>query len=102
MKVLVLGASGMLGNAVFRLFGQSPGYQVYGSVRSSGALRLLSSNLQSSVIAGVDVENKDNLTRLFAVVHPDVCEDVGFGPVDGFKCFRFSSSWLKGLIPIKF
>lgn len=72
MKVLVLGASGMLGNAVFRLFAQSLGYQAVGSVRSSRALRLLASDLQSSVIAGVDVENIDNRTRLFAVARPDV------------------------------
>jgi dTDP-4-dehydrorhamnose reductase len=62
----------MLGNAVLRFLAQSPGYQVFGSARSSRALGLLPSDLQSSVIAGVDVENIDNLTRLFAVVHPDV------------------------------
>ncbi len=72
VRVLVLGASGMLGNAVLRLFAQSPGYQVFGSVRSSAALRLLPNDLHSSVITGVDVENIDSLTRLFAVVHPDV------------------------------
>lgn len=72
MKILVLGASGMLGNAVLRLFAQSPGYQVFGSVRSSAARRLLPNDLHSSVITGVDVENIDSLTHLFAVVHPDV------------------------------
>lgn len=72
MKVLVLGASGMLGNAVLRFFAQSPECQAFGSVRSSSALRLLASDLQSSVVAGGDLENIDNLTRLFAVVHPDV------------------------------
>lgn len=72
MKVLVLGASGMLGNAVFRLFAQSPGYQAFGSIRSSSALRFLANDLHASVVAGVDVENVDNLTSLFSVVHPDV------------------------------
>lgn len=72
MKVLVLGASGMLGNAVLRLFAQSSGFQVFGSVRSAGALRFLANNLHTNVIAGVDVENIDNLTRLFADVHPAV------------------------------
>ena len=33
-RVLVLGASGMLGNAVLRLFAVSPGFEVTGSVRS--------------------------------------------------------------------
>ena len=71
-RVLVLGATGMLGSAVLRLFAQSSGYLVFGSVRSPAALRLLPSDLHPSVIAGVDVENIDSLTRLFAVVHPDV------------------------------
>jgi len=72
IRVLVLGASGMLGNAVLRLFAQSPGYQVFGSVRSSGTLHLLPRNLHPDVITGVDVENYDSLTRLFASAHPDV------------------------------
>lgn len=72
MRVLVLGASGMLGNAVLRLFAQSSGCQVFGSVRSSGALRLLPDDVHSNVISGVDVENLDSLTRLFANVHPDI------------------------------
>ena len=62
----------MLGNAVLRLFSQSPGYQVFGSVRSSTARRLLPDDLQPNVISAVDVENIDSLTHLFAVVHPDV------------------------------
>lgn len=72
IRVLVLGASGMLGNAVLRLFAHSPGYQVFGSVRSSGVLRLLPGNLHRSVITGVDVENIDSIIRLFASVHPDL------------------------------
>ena len=71
-RVLVLGATGMLGNAVLRLFAKSPGYQVFGSARTPAALCQLPNDLRSSVIAGVDVENTDNLTHLFAVVHPDV------------------------------
>lgn len=72
MKILVLGATGMLGNAVLRLLGQDGIYQVFGSVRSTEALRLLPGYLHLRVICGVDVENVDSLTRLFAVVHPDV------------------------------
>ncbi len=62
----------MLGNTVLRLFAQSQEYQVFGTVRYSGALRFLAKDLRPNVIAGVDVENIDNLTRLFAVVHPAV------------------------------
>jgi len=71
-RLLVLGATGMLGNAVLRLFAQSSGYQVFGSVRSSAARRLLPKDLRPNVISGVDVENSDSWTRMCAVVHPDV------------------------------
>ena len=71
-KVLVLGASGMLGNAVLRLFAQSAGYEVVASARSTSALRLLPAELSDRVICGVDVENMDSLTSLFAKARPDV------------------------------
>lgn len=71
-RVLVLGVSGMLGNAVFRVFAQSDGYSVMGSARSASALRLLPSELREQVVCGVDVENTDSLMRLFALAQPNV------------------------------
>ena len=71
-KVLVLGASGMLGNAVLRVFAQSDDYSVVGSARSAGVLRLLPPELREHVICGVDVENTDSLARLFSLARPDV------------------------------
>lgn len=71
-KLLVLGASGMLGNAVLRLFAQSTRYEVVGSARSTSALRLLPKELSDRVICGVDVEHLDSLIHLFSKVRPDV------------------------------
>ena len=71
-KVLVLGASGMLGNATLRLFAGSEGFDAVGSVRSAQAQRLFPGPLQSHLIVGVDVESFDSLARLFAQVRPDV------------------------------
>ena len=72
IRILVLGATGMLGNAVLKLFAQSHEFQTFGSARSSGALHLLPKDLQTNIITGVDVESVDSLTSLFASVHPDV------------------------------
>ncbi len=72
IKVLVLGASGMLGNAVLRLFAQSSGYSAIGSARSAAVLTLLPQELRGRVICGVDVENVDSLVRLFSSTRPDV------------------------------
>lgn len=71
-RVLVLGASGMLGNAVFRLFAQSPSFLTMGSLRSTNLLCYLAKDLHDRVICGVDVENLDSLTGLFAKSRPDV------------------------------
>jgi dTDP-4-dehydrorhamnose reductase len=70
--VLVLGASGMLGNAVLRLFASSPGYTVVGTVRSVNAQRALPADQRGLVRVGIDVENLDSLTQVFASVRPNV------------------------------
>lgn len=70
--VLVLGASGMLGNAVLRLFAQSPGFNVVGTVRTSDARNLLPQALHPRILVGVNVEDTDNLLRLFSNVRPHV------------------------------
>ena len=70
--VLVLGASGMLGNAMLRLFSQSEGHRALGTVRSSRTMRLLPEGLRASLIVGVDVENFDSLSRGIAAAKPDV------------------------------
>jgi dTDP-4-dehydrorhamnose reductase len=72
IKVLVLGATGMLGNAVLRLFVESPGFKVTGTARSAGSRRLLPGDLEDRVVAGVDVENQDSLVQLFATENPDI------------------------------
>jgi dTDP-4-dehydrorhamnose reductase len=69
-KVLVLGASGMLGNTVLRFFTQKDIYETAGSVRSERVPSLLPANLH--IITNIDVEDVDGLNRLFARAKPDV------------------------------
>ena len=72
MKALVLGVSGMLGNAVFRLFADTPAIDVTGTARSGAVTSRFREDLRSRILAGVDVEQLDSLTRTFASVRPDV------------------------------
>lgn len=72
MKALVLGVSGMLGNAVFRLLADSPGFEVLGTARSAAVASRLREDLRPRILAGVDVEQIDSLTRAFAAARPDV------------------------------
>jgi dTDP-4-dehydrorhamnose reductase len=72
MRILVLGASGMLGNAVVRVLSEQAGWRVYGTVRSEGAKRHFQPDIAGRLLAGVDVEQHDSLVRAFACVRPDV------------------------------
>jgi dTDP-4-dehydrorhamnose reductase len=72
VRVLVLGASGMLGNAVFRFFSCSRGHAATGTVRSSNALKLLPEELRGQIVSGVEIYDLDGLTKLFERVKPDV------------------------------
>lgn len=71
-SVLVLGATGMLGNAIFRTFSHCPSFRVFGSARSTSAIHFFSKCLRQNIITGVDVENSDQLTKLFAEVQPNL------------------------------
>jgi dTDP-4-dehydrorhamnose reductase len=72
MKVMVLGVTGMLGNAIFRVLSERADLVVYGTARSNTARQYFSNNLSAQIIVGADVENNDSLLRAFATVRPDV------------------------------
>ena len=72
MKVLVLGVSGMLGNAVFRYFSEAGDYEVFGSARSSAVRHAFAPALANKIIVGTDVDNPDSLALLFSKVKPHV------------------------------
>lgn len=72
MKILVLGASGMLGNAMLRTLAAAPELAVHGTARSAGVLQRFDAELAGRIVTGVDVENADALAALFANVRPAV------------------------------
>lgn len=71
-RVLVLGASGMLGHALLRFLAASDGMSVVGSLRSASALKYLPRELHANLVLNVDMENLDSLTRLLEQVQPTV------------------------------
>jgi len=72
MKILVLGVTGMLGNAMYRVLGEHPGQKVFGTARSERALEYFSKKLAKRIVTGIDVEHYDTLMRAFALVRPQV------------------------------
>jgi dTDP-4-dehydrorhamnose reductase len=71
-RVLVLGATGMLGNAVYRLFSASDGFETFATARSANLLPRFAEARRSNIVIGVDVENTDVMAKVFAEHRPDV------------------------------
>ena len=72
MRVLVLGASGMLGHAMMAILDEAGHLEVHGTLRSGEAKRLFPPGLRRRLVAGIEAEDQDTLTRLFCELRPDV------------------------------
>lgn len=72
MKILVLGAGGMLGSAMFRVLSEHDDWEVIGSIRSDQVRRCFKPELATYLVSGCDVENQEQLERLFEQTRPDV------------------------------
>ena len=72
MKILVFGASGMIGNAFVRVLSEKANWQVFGTLRSADAKRFFPPTIASNLLTGVDADKSDALVRVFAQIRPDV------------------------------
>jgi dTDP-4-dehydrorhamnose reductase len=72
MRILVLGATGMLGNAVFSVLSETDDAQVFGTVRSEDARRFFIPELASRLVVAENLEDFETLEGLFDMVEPQV------------------------------
>lgn len=72
MKILVLGASGMIGSTVMRVLSEKSDWQVFGSIRNTDTKRFFSPVIREYIIDGVDVEQQDGLVKILNQIRPDV------------------------------
>jgi dTDP-4-dehydrorhamnose reductase len=72
MRVLVLGASGLIGSTLMRVLGERLDWEVAGTVRDGSVTRLLPAGLTGRLLEGVDVEHPDALLGVLERVRPSV------------------------------
>jgi dTDP-4-dehydrorhamnose reductase len=72
MRVLVLGANGMIGNAMLRVLSENEGWAVIGVVRDKSYKQYFPKQIASRIITGVDLVGSNALLDLFAATKPDV------------------------------
>lgn len=72
-RVLILGGTGMLGSAIFRLLASDASYPyVWAAVRTEMSKAQLPLPLSAKIVTGFDATNLDNLLQLFAELRPAV------------------------------
>jgi len=72
MKVLVMGATGMIGSTTFRVLSEQHDWKVYGTIRSESTKQFFLPEIATRLIANIDVNNYDALVDVFSKIHPDV------------------------------
>jgi dTDP-4-dehydrorhamnose reductase len=72
MRVLVIGATGLLGNAVYHVLSERKDWLVFGTLRTEESRRLFAPTLNRNLVTGVDVLDQGDLIKLFEQTKPDV------------------------------
>ncbi|WP_306534127.1 SDR family oxidoreductase [Geobacter sp.] len=72
-RILIIGATGMLGHVLFRHLSANPEYEVFGTSRSLGGLHaVFPSHLTRRFRQYVDADNFDSVIRALASIQPDI------------------------------
>jgi dTDP-4-dehydrorhamnose reductase len=72
MRILVLGSTGMLGNAVVKHFVHHKIHQIFTTVRTHASPSLLDLPSSVELIEGIDMLSADSLESAFAIAKPDI------------------------------
>lgn len=72
MKILILGATGMLGSAMFREFHEKEGFDTWGTIRDPQGFSYFAKNSHAKLIHSVDVLDDNHLLSLFQRLKPDL------------------------------
>lgn len=72
MKILVIGANGMIGSTVFRVLSENIEWDVFGTIRADDSRKFFASFLNEHLISRIDVEQFDSLVKLLGQIRPDL------------------------------
>lgn len=71
-RVLVLGSTGMLGSAIFRVLHADPAMEVFGTMREPSGVMYFAPELRSSLIPNIQVESEAGILTAFSTCKPDI------------------------------
>jgi dTDP-4-dehydrorhamnose reductase len=71
-RILVMGASGMLGSTLFRFFSRDPDFATFGTVRDHSSLRFFSSELHGTLLPSIHLEGELGILSAISIAKPDI------------------------------
>ncbi|HSI42871.1 MAG TPA: SDR family oxidoreductase [Methylotenera sp.] len=72
MRILVVGANGMIGSTIIRVLSEKPEFDVFGSIRDTKSKDLFSKAIAEKLVPGIEVTLESALLRLFKEIQPEV------------------------------
>ena len=72
MKILILGASGMLGSAIFNILNENQNLKVLGTIRSNRSKKFFKGEIAKKLIQVTDITKLVNLIKIFDKTQPDI------------------------------
>lgn len=72
MKVIILGANGMIGSTMYKVLSEKSELNVWGTLRSAHDRCFFSEPHAGQLVDGIDALHSDSLLKVFASVRPDV------------------------------
>jgi len=71
-KILILGATGMIGNVLFRKLSENRSFEVSGTVPNDTQEKLLENKYKEKIFNHVEIENFDSIIGVIEIVKPDI------------------------------
>jgi dTDP-4-dehydrorhamnose reductase len=71
-KILIFGASGMLGNTLMRFFSKNSGVEIFGTIRFADSKEFFPIGIKDNLIDGVRIDDFERLQSILLEINPDV------------------------------
>jgi dTDP-4-dehydrorhamnose reductase len=72
MKILVIGASGMIGSTIFRVLSESQEHETFGTIRDNSIRQLFSLPGNKNLIDGIELKDDKKLDQVIKTNKPDI------------------------------
>lgn len=72
LRVLVFGATGMLGATLFRAFSEDPTLEAFGTIRSASGAQHFEPELRDALIPNIDLKGENGPLAAFSIAKPDI------------------------------